>query len=119
MQLTQAELGVEYMIWIPCEAVSDAIDAHIGEIVSITGRMTETPVTGVWINSAGETVQEDLHALSFISNNAAVSVIIKAMAKVLLEEGQEEVLISMGGTVFVIRGEIDEANSHINFSWRR
>lgn len=119
MQLTQAELGVEYMIWIPCEAVSDAIDAHIAEIVSITGRMTETPVTGVWINSAGETVQEDLHALSFISTNAAVSVIIKAMAKVLLEEGQEEVMISMGGTVFVIRGEPDEANSHINFSWRR
>jgi len=81
MKVTQTELGVEYKIWIPCEAVSDAVDDHVQQIVAITGGMTEIPVTGVWLNADGDTVQEDVHLISFITPDPAVSVMLRVVIR--------------------------------------
>ena len=118
MKVTQTELGVEYKIWIPCEAVSDTVDAHVQQIIAITGGMTEIPVTGVWLDAEGETIQEDVHLISFITPDPAVSVMLRSLATTLLEEGQEAVLVSHGSRCFLLTGEVEEANKNIKFAWR-
>lgn len=125
--LIKAEiLGSEHKIWIPCDAVSDEVDAKVSEIISRTGGMTETPVTGIWVDAEGDTVQEDVHLLSFISSSTtagnsdeSISSMVVDLARILLEEGQEAVLVSDGGKCVLFSGEIEEVHKEINFTWRK
>jgi len=117
MRLMQTELGEEYKIWIPCNAVSDGVDEIIQEILALTGGMSEASVTGVWV-SGENLIQEDVHLLSFITRSPEVLVKIREIAKVLLEEGQEAVLMQVDGRGFLLKGEIEEANQNIKFTWR-
>ena len=118
MKLIRANLGTEFRIWVPCEAGTDAVDDLINEMVTITGGMTVTSGVGVWINSEDEPIQEDVHVLSFITPNPTMPAKIEELAKTLLEEGQEAVLVSYDGQRFMLTPDIEEANPHIKFSWR-
>ena len=119
MRIKQTELGIEYRVWVPCTAVSDKVDEHVQEMVAHAGGMSETSVTGVWLDGEGATVQEDVHLLSFISPSPAMSVLLRDLAVTLLEEGQEAVLISHGESCFLLTAEVEEANKNINFNWRK
>lgn len=123
MKIKKQPLELEYKIWIPCEAVGDSVDEHITQLLSLAGGMTEEQVSGVWISESGETVQEDVHLLSFISPDAEANLLIRgridSLVELLLEEGQEAVLISEGGHHFLISGEVEEVNRNIKFSWRK
>ena len=123
MKIKKQPLELEYKIWIPCEAVGDSVDEHVTQLLAIAGGMTEEQVTGVWVSESGETVQEDVHLLSFISPDVEANLLIKgridSLVKLLLEEGQEAVLISEDGRHFLISGEVEEVNRNIKFSWRK
>ena len=123
MKIKKQPLQLEFKIWIPCEAVSESIDKHIADLLSLAGGMTEEQVIGVWVSEDGETVQEDVHLLSFIAPDIIANVEIKehidSVVELLLEEGQEAVLISEGGHHFLISGEVEEVNKDIKFSWRK
>ena len=123
MKIKKQPLELEYKIWIPCEAVGDSVDEHVTQLLAIAGGMTEEQVTGVWVSESGEPVQEDVHLLSFISPDVEANMLIKgridSLVKLLLEEGQEAVLISEDGRHFLISGEVEEVNRNIKFSWRK
>jgi hypothetical protein len=117
MRLMQTEIGEEYKIWIPCTAVSDRVDEFIQELLIIAGGMSSTPVTGVWV-SGENVIQEEVHLLSFITRSPEVLVKIREIAKVLLEEGQEAVLMQVDGKGYLLKGEVEQANKNIKFTWR-
>ena len=78
--------------------------------------MTAVIATGVWLDSSHEFVEEEVHILSFIGNNLDEAMM--SMAHILLEQGQEAVLISMAGNGMIVTAEPEEANKNIKFSWR-
>ena len=107
MLLTQDDIGHEYKIWIPCEADSDRVDDLVQQLVAISGGMT------------AQAVQEDTHILSFITNKPQVLVLLRQLAVVLLEEGQEAVLMTSDGRGFLLRPDLDteqESVTGINFN---
>ena len=115
MLLTQDDIGHEYKIWIPCEADSDSVDDLVQQLVAISGGMTAHAVQGIWISDeTGEPVQEDTHILSFITNKPQVLVLLRQLAVVLLEEGQEAVLMTTDGRGFLLRP--DENETETNFT---
>ena len=118
MKLTRRNLGTEFRIWVPCEAGTDAVDDLINEMVAIAGGMTVTSGVGVWVKADGEGMQEDVHVLSFITTDPIMNAKIEELAKTLLEEGQEAVLVAYDDRRFLLTPDIEEANPHIKFSWR-
>ena len=109
-------LGVEHKIWIPCDAVTDEVDDLINVITAEAGGVTVVVGIGVWLDSSHEMVEEEVHILSFIGNNLDESMM--SLAHILLEQGQEAVLISMAGNALLVTAEPEEANKDIKFSWR-
>ena len=108
MLLMQDDIGHEYNIWIPCEADSDRVDDLVQQLVAVAGGMTAQAVQGVWISDeTGEASQEDTHILSFITNKPQVLVLLRQLAVVLLEEGQEAVLMTTVGRGFLLRPDIE------------
>ena len=115
MLLTQDDIGHEYKIWVPCEADSDSVDDLVQQLVAIAGGMTAQAVQGVWLSDeTGEATQEDVHILSFITNKPQVLVLLRQLAVVLLEEGQEAVLMTTDGRGFLLRP--DESDTETNFT---
>ena len=109
-------LGVEHKIWIPCDAMTDEVDVLVNEAIANAGGVTAVIGTGVWLDSSHEFVEEEVHILSFIGNNLDEGMM--NLAHILLEQGQEAVLISMAGNGMIITAEPEEANKNIKFSWR-
>ena len=115
MLLTQDDIGHEYKIWVPCEADSDSVDDLVQQLVAVAGGMTAQAVQGVWLSDeTGEATQEDVHILSFITNKPQVLVLLRQLAVVLLEEGQEAVLMTTDGRGFLLRP--DENETETNFT---
>ena len=109
-------IGVEYKIWIPCDAMSDEVDELVNGAIAEAGGVTAVVGTGVWLNSNHEFVEEEVHILSFIGNNLDEG--MTRLAYMLLEQGQEAVLLSIAGDGMLVTGEPEEANTDIKFSWR-
>jgi len=109
-------IGVEYKIWIPCDAMSDEVDELVNGAIAEAGGVTAVVGTGVWLNSNHEFVEEEVHILSFIGNNLDEGMM--RLARMLLEQGQEAVLLSIAGDGMLVTAEPEEANKDIKFSWR-
>ena len=108
MLLMQDDIGLEYKIWIPCDVESDKMDELIQQLVALTGGMTALSVQGIWVSDEpGDAVQEDTHVLSFITNKPQALVLLRQLAVVLLEEGQEAVLMTSDGRGFLLRPDIE------------
>ena len=110
------DVGVEHKIWIPCDAMTDEVDALVNEAIAEAGGVTAVIGTGVWLDSSHTMVEEEVHILSFIGNNLDESMM--SLSHTLLEQGQEAVLISIAGNALLVTGEPEEANTDIKFSWR-
>ena len=110
------DIGVEHKIWIPCDAMSDEVDELVNGAIAEAGGVTAVVGTGVWLNSNHEFVEEEVHILSFIGNNLDEGMM--RLAYMLLEQGQEAVLLSIAGDGMLVTGEPEEANTDIKFSWR-
>ena len=109
-------LGVEHKIWIPCDAVTEEVDDLINVVTAEAGGVSIMVGMGVWLDSNHTMVEEEVHILSFIGNNLDES--LMDVAHLLLEQGQEAVLISMAGNGMIVTAEPEEANKNIKFSWR-
>ena len=109
-------LGVEHKIWIPCDAMTDEVDVLVNEAIANAGGVTAVIGTGVWLDSSHEFVAEEVHILSFIGNNLDEGMM--NLAHILLEQGQEAVLMSIAGNALLVTAEPEEANKDIKFSWR-
>ena len=109
-------LGVEHKIWIPCDAVTDEVDELINQVTAEAGGVTVVVGVGVWLDSSHTMVEEEVHILSFVGNNLDEG--LMSLAHILLEQGQEAVLISMAGNGMIVTAEPEEANKDIKFSWR-
>ena len=109
-------IGVEYKIWVPCDAMSDEVDELVNGAIAEAGGVTAVVGTGVWLNSNHEFVEEEVHILSFIGNNLDEGMM--RLARMLLEQGQEAVLLSIAGDGMLVTAEPEEANKDIKFSWR-
>ena len=109
-------LGVEHKIWIPCDAMTDEVDVLVNEAIANAGGVTAVIGTGVWLDSSHEFVEEEVHILSFIGNNLDEGMM--NLAHILLEQGQEAVLMSIAGNALLVTAEPEEANKDIKFSWR-
>ena len=109
-------LGVEHKIWIPCDAVTDEVDDLINVVTAEAGGVSIMVGMGVWLDSSHTMVEEEVHILSFIGNNLDEG--LMNLAHILLEQGQEAVLISMAGNALLVTAEPEEANTDIKFSWR-
>ena len=109
-------LGVEHKIWVPCDAMTDEVDVLVNEAIANAGGVTAVIGTGVWLDSSHEFVEEEVHILSFIGNNLDEGMM--NLAHILLEQGQEAVLMSIAGNALLVTAEPEEANKDIKFSWR-
>ena len=109
-------LGVEHKIWIPCDAVTEEVDELINQVTAEAGGVTVVVGVGVWLDSSHTMVEEEVHILSFVGNNLDEG--LMSLAHILLEQGQEAVLISMAGNGMIVTAEPEEANKDIKFSWR-
>ena len=109
-------LGVEHKIWVPCDAMSDEVDELINDAIASAGGVTAVIGTGVWLSSSHEFVEEEVHILSFIGNNLDEGMM--GIAQMLIEQGQEAVLVSIAGNAMLVSGEPEEANKDIKFTWR-
>ena len=109
-------LGVEHKIWIPCDAVTEEVDELINQVTAEAGGVTVMVGMGVWLDSSHTMVEEEVHILSFVGNNLDEG--LMSLAHILLEQGQEAVLISMAGNGMIVTAEPEEANKDIKFSWR-
>jgi len=109
-------IGVEHKIWIPCDAMTDEVDVLVNEAIANAGGVTAVIGTGVWLDSSHEFVEEEVHILSFIGNNLDEGMM--NLAHILLEQGQEAVLMSIAGNALLVTAEPEEANKDIKFSWR-
>ena len=114
MLLTQDDIGHEYKIWVPCDADSDTVDDLVQQLVAIAGGMSAQAVQGIWISDeTGEAIQEDTHILSFITDKPQVLVLLRQLAVVLLEEGQEAVLMTSDGRGFLLRPDLDTEQENV------
>jgi len=110
------DVGVEYKIWIPCDAMTDEVDALVNGAIANAGGVTAVIGTGIWLDNNHEFVEEEVHILSFIGSDLEEG--IMGLAHMLLEQGQEAVLISIAGSGMLVTAEPEEANKDIKFSWR-
>lgn len=117
LKLKVDAIGVEHKIWIPCNAVTEEVDTLINDVTNEAGGLTVVVGIGIWLDDNHDMVEEEVHVLSFIGNNLDES--IMAVARVLLEQGQMAVLISMAGNALLVTAEPEEANTNIKFSWRK
>ena len=109
-------IGVEHKIWIPCDAVTDDIDALINHVTAEAGGVTVMVGVGVWLDNTHTMIEEEVHILSFIGNNLDEG--LMGIAHALLEQGQHAVLVSMAGNALIVTAEPEEANKDIKFTWR-
>ena len=110
-------IGVEHKIWIPCDAMSDEADELVNSITAEAGGVTAIVGTGVWLNSSHEFVEEEVHILTWIGHNLDEGMM--SLAYILLEQGQEAVLLEIAGDALLVTAEPQEANKNIKFSWRQ
>ena len=109
-------LGVEHKIWIPCDAMTDEVDVLVNEAIANAGGVTAVIGTGVWLDSSHEFVEEEVHILTWIGHNLDEGMM--SLAHILLEQGQEAVLLEIAGDALLVTAEPEEANKDIKFSWR-
>ena len=50
-------IGVEYKIWVPCDAMSDEVDELINASIAEAGGVTAVIGTGVWLSSSHDFVE--------------------------------------------------------------
>ena len=111
------DIGVEHKIWIPCDAMTDEVNEAVNSIIAEAGGVTAVIGTGVWLNSSHEVVEEEVHILTWVGHNLDEGMM--SLAYMLLEQGQEAVLLEIAGDALLVTAEPEEANKNIKFSWRQ
>ena len=110
-------IGVEYKAWVPCDAMTDEVNEAVNSIIAEAGGVTAVIGTGVWLNSSHEVVEEEVHILTWVGHNLDEGMM--SLAYILLEQGQEAVLLEIAGDALLVTAEPEEANKDIKFSWRQ
>ncbi len=110
-------IGVEYKAWVPCDAMTDEVNEAVNSIIAEAGGVTAVIGTGVWLNSSHEVVEEEVHILTWVGHNLDEGMM--SLAYMLLEQGQEAVLLEIAGDALLVTAEPEEANKDIKFSWRQ
>ena len=110
-------IGVEYKAWVPCDAMTDEVNEAVNSIIAEAGGVTAVIGTGVWLNSSHEVVEEEVHILTWVGHNLDEGMM--SLAYILLEQGQEAVLLEIAGDALLVTAEPQEANKNIKFSWRQ
>ena len=110
-------IGVEYKAWVPCDAMTDEVNEAVNSIIAEAGGVTAVIGTGVWLNSSHEVVEEEVHILTWVGHNLDEGML--SLAYMLLEQGQEAVLLEIAGDALLVTAEPEEANKDIKFSWRQ
>ena len=109
-------VGVEHKAWVPCEAMSDEVNEAVNSIIAEAGGVTDVIGKGVWLSSSHEIVEEEVHILTWVGHNLDEGMM--SLAHILLEQGQEAVLLEIAGDALLVTAEPEEANKDIKFSWR-
>ena len=110
-------IGVEHKAWVPCDAMTDEVNEGVNSIIAEAGGVTAVIGTGVWLNSSHEVVEEEVHILTWVGHNLDEGMM--SLAYILLEQGQEAVLLEIAGDALLVTAEPQEANKNIKFSWRQ
>ena len=110
-------IGVEHKAWVPCDAMTDEVNEAVNEIIAEAGGVTAVIGTGVWLSSSHEVVEEEVHILTWVGHNLDEGMM--SLAYILLEQGQEAVLLEIAGDALLVTAEPQEANKNIKFSWRQ
>ena len=110
-------IGVEYKAWVPCDAMTDEVNEAVNSIIAEAGGVTAVIGTGVWLSSSHEVVEEEVHILTWVGHNLDEGMM--SLAYMLLEQGQEAVLLEIAGDALLVTAEPQEANKNIKFSWRQ
>ena len=110
-------IGVEYKAWVPCDAMTDEVNEAVNSIIAEAGGVTAVIGTGVWLSSSHEVVEEEVHILTWVGHNLDEGMM--SLAYMLLEQGQEAVLLEIAGDALLVTAEPEEANKDIKFSWRQ
>ena len=110
-------IGVEYKAWVPCDAMTDEVNEAVNSIIAEAGGVTAVIGTGVWLNSSHEVVEEEVHILTWVGHNLDEGMM--SLAYMLLEQGQEAVLLEIAGDALLVTAEPEEANKDIKISWRQ
>ena len=110
-------IGVEHKAWVPCDAMTDEVNEAVNSIIAEAGGVTAVIGTGVWLSSSHEVVEEEVHILTWVGHNLDEGMM--RLAYILLEQGQEAVLLEIAGDALLVTAEPQEANKNIKFSWRQ
>ena len=110
-------IGVEHKAWVPCDAMTDEVNEAVNSIIAEAGGVTAVIGTGVWLSSSHEVVEEEVHILTWVGHN--LDECMMSLAHILLEQGQEAVLMEIAGDALLVTAEPQEANKNIKFSWRQ
>ena len=110
-------IGVEHKAWVPCDAMTDEVNEAVNSIIAEAGGVTAVIGTGVWLSSCHEVVEEEVHILTWVGHNLDEGMM--SLAYILLEQGQEAVLLEIAGDALLVTAEPQEANKNIKFSWRQ
>ena len=110
-------IGVEHKAWVPCDAMTDEVNEAVNSIIAEAGGVTAVIGTGVWLGSSHEVVEEEVHILTWVGHNLDEGMM--SLAYILLEQGQEAVLLEIAGDALLVTAEPQEANKNIKFSWRQ
>jgi len=110
-------IGVEHKAWVPCDAMTDEVNEAVNSIIAEAGGVTAVIGTGVWLSSSHEIVEEEVHILTWVGHNLDEGMM--SLAYILLEQGQEAVLLEIAGDALLVTAEPQEANKNIKFSWRQ
>ena len=110
-------IGVEHKAWVPCDAMTDEVNEAVNSIIAEAGGVTAVIGTGVWLSSGHEFVEEEVRILTWIGHNLDEGMM--SLAYILLEQGQEAVLLEIAGDALLVTAEPQEANKNIKFSWRQ
>ena len=110
-------IGVEHKAWVPCDAMTDEVNEAVNSIIAEAGGVTAVIGTGVWLSSSHEIVEEEVHILTWVGHNLNEGMM--SLAYILLEQGQEAVLLEIAGDALLVTAEPQEANKNIKFSWRQ
>ena len=110
-------IGVEHKAWVPCDAMTDEVNEAVNSIIAEAGGVTAVIGTAVWLSSSHEIVEEEVHILTWVGHNLDEGMM--SLAYILLEQGQEAVLLEIAGDALLVTAEPQEANKNIKFSWRQ
>ena len=110
-------IGVEHKAWVPCDAMTDEVNEAVNSIIAEAGGVAAVIGTGVWLSSSHEIVEEEVHILTWVGHNLDEGMM--SLAYILLEQGQEAVLLEIAGDALLVTAEPQEANKNIKFSWRQ